>query len=177
MPPPHRIPRQLPRLRSPFARAVVPVAAGIGFFALLFGVTWLIAVAVSGDEEGIRIGDQEFTVGRADFTVQRIVEHGPLLFADLKGTQGEQAVILDHDPDAIDVEGWMLYFAYRADRGPGCLVEIDTETEQLEDCDGMPVTVTELQPAAPDAIVVVELTKRPVVKIRFAAAQPPTSTT
>ena len=155
----------------------MPVVAGLGFFALLFGVTWLIAVAVSGNEEGIRIGDKEFTVGRADFTAQRIVENGPLLFADLKGTDGAQAVVLDHDPAALDVEGWSLYFAYRADRGPTCLVEIDTETEQLKDCDGAVVTVADLEPAAPDAVVVVELGNRPVVKIRFTAAQPVTTTT
>lgn len=154
----------------------MPVVAGLVFFALLFGVTWLIAVALSGDEEGIRIGDKEFTVGRADLTAQRIVENGPLLFADLKGTSGARAVVLDHDQTALDVEGWSLYFAYRADRGPSCLVEVDTETEQLKDCDGTVVTVADLEPAAPDAAVVVELGNRPVVKIRFTAAQPTTTT-
>ena len=177
MPPPRQIPRQTPRLRSPVARAVVPVVAGIAFFGLLAGITWLIALAVSGNEQGINIGDKEFTVGRADFTVTRIVEHGPLLFADLKGTAGAQAIVLDHDPKALDTEGWTLYFAYRADRGPGCLVEVDTTTERLKDCDGSVVTVADLEPAEPDAKVVVELGKRPVVKVRFAAAQPVPTTT
>src|SRR6187551_2358431 len=90
-----------PRLRSPFARAVVPVLGGIAFFAAMFGIVWLIAVAVSGNGENVKIGDTEFDVARVDYTVQRIERDGPLLFPDLKGTQGEQAVFLDHDPNAI----------------------------------------------------------------------------
>jgi hypothetical protein len=176
MRPTGQIPRQLPRLRSPFARAVVPVVAGIGFFALLFGVTWLIAQAVSGNNQGIRIGDREFFVGRADIAVSRIAEHGPLLFADLKGTQGERAIVVDHDAEAVDVEGWSVYFAYRADTGPSCLASISTDTQQLQDCGGRAITVHDLQPAEPDAVVVVELGKRPVVKVRFAAAVPTTTT-
>jgi hypothetical protein len=149
----------------------VPVAAGIGFFALLFGVTWLIAAAISDNEEGIRIGDTEVTLGRVDHTVQRIAQYGPLLLPDLRGTAGEQALVLDHDPAALDVEGWSLHFAYRADRGPSCLVEVDRATERLVDCDGNPVTTAELAPAAPAAVVVIETGSRPQLKIRFAAAQ------
>lgn len=159
------------------ARAVVPVLGGIGFFVALFGITWLIAVAISGKGEDVRLGDREFVVGRVDRTVQRIDQYGPLLFADLKGTAGEQAVVLDHDPNALDVEGWTLWFAYRADRGPDCLVQIDQATQRLRDCDGNPVVVTDLEPAEPEATVVVELGKQPQVKIRFAAAQVPGDTT
>lgn len=155
----------------------MPVAAGLLFFAALFGITYLIAVVVSGNGEAVRIGSKEFTVGRADIAVQRIEEHGPLLFADLKGVAGEQAIVIDHDATALDVEGWSVYFAYRADRGPSCLVSIDESTEALQDCDGRSITVADLQRAEPDAVVVVELGKRPVVKVRFAAAQPDAVTT
>ena len=176
MEPKRRIPRQVPRLRSPLARAVVPVAAGIAFFAALFGITYGIAALVSGNGEGIKLGDREFAIGRVDIAAARIVKHGPLLYADLKGTQGEQAIVVDHDPNAIDTEGWSVYFAYRADRGPSCLISVDKDTQALEDCDGKPVTVADLKRAEPTAEAVVEVSKRPTVKIRFAAAQVPATT-
>jgi hypothetical protein len=174
MAPPPRTQRT-PRLRSPLARAVVPVLGGIVFLAALFGVVWLISAAVSGDGEGVRIGDTTFDVGRVDYTVQRIERDGPLLFPDLKGTRGERAIFLDHDPNAVDIEGWHLYFAYRADTGPSCLVEVDTRTRELKDCNGTVVTVADLEPAEPEARVVIEGGKQPRVTIQFAAAQVDTS--
>jgi hypothetical protein len=165
------LPRQLPRLRSPLARAVVPIVAGLVFFALLFGVTWLIAVAISGDEEGIRIGDREFTVGRVDIVAQRIRERGPILYADLKGTEGARAIVIDHDPNAADTEGWHVYFAYPAAVGPACLVSVDRDSGGLVDCDGRAIAVNELAPGPPAAEAVVEHGDRPVVKVRFEAAQ------
>lgn len=168
-------PGRQPRLRSPLARAVVPVAAGIAFFAALFGVTYLIARVISNNTEGIKIGDKQFTIGRVDIAARRIKEQGPQLYADLKGTKGEQAIVVDHDNSAIDTEGWHVYFAYRADRGPTCLVSIDPSTKRLQDCEGAPITVADLEPAEPTAEAVVEMGKRPVVKVRFAAAQSPTT--
>jgi hypothetical protein len=181
MAPDRRTPRRdlvrTPRFRSPVARAVVPVFGGILFFAALFGITYLIAVLVSDDTEGIRIGDKQFTIGRADIAAERIRRYGPLLYADLKGTEGEQAIVVDHNENSPDTEGWSVYFAYRSDRGPSCLVSVNQETQRLQDCDGAPVSVDELEPAAPDAEVVVELGNKPVVKVRFAAALPPTTVT
>lgn len=178
---PRRTPRrpanQPPRLKSPFARAVVPVAAGIVFFAALFGITYLVAVLVSGNGQSVKLGDKEFTIGRVDIAAARIAKYGPLLYADLKGTEGEQAIVVDHDPKFPDTEGWAVYFAYRADRGPSCLISINQETEALQDCDARPATVADLQRAEPTAEVVVEMSKRPVVKVRFAAAQVAETTT
>ena len=165
------------RLKSPLARAVVPVAAGILFFAALFGVTYLIAVLMSNKGENLRLGDKEFLVGRVDIAAARIAKYGPLLYADLKGTAGEQAIVVDHDPKQADTEGWTVYFAYPASRGPSCLVSVNQATQALQDCDGKPITVADLQPAAPEAEAVVEMSKRPTVKVRFAAAQAATTTT
>ena len=36
-----------PRLRSPLARAVVPVVGGIAFFALFFAGLWLAAIVIN----------------------------------------------------------------------------------------------------------------------------------
>jgi len=177
MEPKRRIPRQLPRLRTPLARAVVPVVAGILFFAALGGITYGIAALLSGNGEGIRLGDREFVIGRVDIAAARIVRHGPLLYADLRGTDGKQAIVVDHDPNLPDTEGWAVYFAYRADRGPACLISVSEATQALQDCNGTTVTVADLRRAEPVAEVVVEMTKRPTVKIRFAAALPTTTTT
>jgi len=160
-----------PRLKTPFARAVVPVVAGILFFAALFGITYLVAVLVSGKGESVKLGDKEFTIGRVDIAAARIQKYGPLLYADLKGTEGEQAIVVDHDPNLPDTEGWAVYFAYRADRGPSCLISINQDTQALQDCDGRAITVADLQRAEPTAEVVVEMGKKPTVKVRFAAAQ------
>jgi hypothetical protein len=85
--------------------------------------------------------------------------------------------VVDHDPKANDSEGWSVYFAYRADRGPSCLISVDKKTQVLEDCEGQAITVADLKRAEPTAEVVVEVSKRPIVKVRFAAAQPVATTT
>lgn len=178
---PRRTPRRPtgrpPRLKSPVARAVVPVAAGILFFAALFGITYLVAVLVSGNGQSVKLGDKEFTIGRVDIAAARIQKYGPLLYADLKGTEGEQAIVVDHDPKSPDTEGWAVYFAYRADSGPSCLISINKDTQALQDCFGEPITVADLQRAEPTAAVIVEMGKRPTVKVRFAAAQVAETTT
>lgn len=168
---PRRTAARAPRLKSPVARAVVPVAAGILFFAALFGITYLIAALVSGKGESVKLGDNEFTIGRVDIAAARIQKYGPLLYADLKGTRGERAIVVDHDASFPDTEGWAVYFAYRADSGPSCLISINQQTEALQDCFGGPVTVADLQRAEPTAEVVVEMGNKPTVKVRFAAAQ------
>jgi hypothetical protein len=170
-------PRPGPRLRSPLARAIVPVAAGLAFFAALFGVTYLIARVASHNTSSLKLGAREFTIGRVDIAVARIVKHGPLLYADLKGTVGAQAIVIDHDPNAIDTQGWSVYFAYLAARGPSCLASIDPVTQHLQDCQGHPIGVGDLAPGAPAAQAVVSGGKYPVVSVVFAAAQPSASTT
>ena len=115
------------------------------FFAALFAVTYLIAVLMSNKGENLRLGDKEFLVGRVDIAAARIAKYGPLLYADLKGTAGEQAIVVDHDPKQADTEGWTVYFAYPASRGPSCLVSVNQATQALQDCDGKPITVADLQ--------------------------------
>ena len=93
------------------ARAVVPVVAGILFFAALGGITYGIAVLVSHNTQGIKIGSKEFLIGRVDIAVARIEAHGPLLYADLKGTQGEQAIVRLHfsaPPEAPTTRGFAV---------------------------------------------------------------------
>ncbi len=63
---------QLPELRTPFSRAVVPVLAGLAFFAVLGLVLWGAAAWVSDNGERVRLGDTRFEVGRIDLVVDSI---------------------------------------------------------------------------------------------------------
>jgi hypothetical protein len=113
----------LPTLRSPVARAVVPVLAGMAFIALLFGILWLAAVILSrnADDLDVRLGDEVFEVGRIDRLANEIEERGPLLFPGLVGPAGERPVGLDHTGDN-DVEGWRVFHLQPAGAPAGCLV-------------------------------------------------------
>jgi hypothetical protein len=130
--------REEPRLRSPLARAVVPVLAGIAALAGLFGLLWIIAVVVThnADDSDARVGADVFEVGRVDRLADSVERNGPILFPNLIGPAGERPVGLDHD-GATDFEGWRVFSLVPAGNAPDCLVEIDRTTKELVDCDGI----------------------------------------
>jgi hypothetical protein len=146
----------LPTLRSPVARAVVPVVAGMMFIALLFGILWLAAVILSrnADDLDVRLGDDVFEVGRVDRLADEIEQRGPLLFPGLVGPAGERPVGLDH-AGGNDAEGWRVFDLRPAGAPAGCLVTQDEATGALADCDGRTVDAADL-PAAGDVIVVID---------------------
>jgi hypothetical protein len=146
----------LPTLRSPVARAVVPVVAGMAFIALLFGILWLAAVVLSrnADDLDVRLGDDVFEVGRVDRLADEIAERGPLLFPGLVGPAGERPVGLDH-AGSTDTEGWRVFSLRPPGTPPGCLVTQDEATGALADCDGRPIATADL-PAAEDVVVVID---------------------
>ena len=112
----------MPRLRSPLARAVVPVLGGIAFFALFFLGLWVAATIINdrADPSSV-IANKVFEVGKVDTIAKSVAEDGPLLFPDLKSPDGVRSIVLDHtgqDP----ASGWQLYYGYPADRDATCLV-------------------------------------------------------
>ena len=143
-----------PRLRSPVARAVVPVTAGLAVLALLFGFLWLIAVVVTrnADEADRRIGADVFEVGRVDRLADSVERNGPILLPNLSGPAGERPVGLVHD-GATDFEGWRVFSLRPAGNAPDCLVSLERSTKQLMDCAGEEFTPDQL----PDAERVVVL--------------------
>ena len=143
-----------PRLRSPVARAVVPVLAGVAVLALLFGFLWLIAAVVTrnADEADRRIGADVFEVGRVDRLADSVERNGPILFPNLSGPAGERPVGLFHD-GATDFEGWRVFSLRPSGNAADCLVSVDRETKQLLDCAGEEFTPDQL----PDAERVVVL--------------------
>jgi hypothetical protein len=135
---------QRPQLRSPLARAVVPVAGGLVFFALLFGIIWLAALWISGNGERVtNLGDRTFQVGNVERVAAQIVEGGPVLYPDLRDPNGTRAIVLDHQGD-IPALGWRVFYAYPADRDANCLAEQIEGTRTFVDCDGRRLDVESL---------------------------------
>jgi hypothetical protein len=145
-----------PRLRSPFARAVVPVLGGIVVLALIFGVMWAIAAFRSGGENELteRLAPSTFRVGRIDSVAEEIAEEGPIVFANL-ALDVERPLVLDHAGDD-PARGWFVYYAYPEDRDPRCAVEQVEGSAEFVDCDGRTIDVTALAPPVGVHPVVVE---------------------
>jgi hypothetical protein len=144
-----------PRLRSPLARAVVPVLAGLAVIAALFGILWLIAVVVTrgADEHNRRVGADVFEVGRVDRLADSVAKNGPILFPNLAGPAGQRPVGLDHER-TTDFDGWRVFSLRPAGNGPDCLVSLDRATKELGDCNGQVYAVADLPPAERVEIVI-----------------------
>ncbi|MFT3852592.1 MAG: hypothetical protein QM733_07640 [Ilumatobacteraceae bacterium] len=138
------MPLRMPELRTPFTRAVVPVAAGIGLFAGLGLVLWLIAAAISGgSQRGGTLTSDTFSPGSARNYAAIIAADGPLIFPDLLGTDGDRTIVLDHtgtDP----LQNWRIYLAHPADRPLSCKVTQMHHTRSFTDCEGRTIDVAEL---------------------------------
>ena len=146
-----------PRLRSPLARAVAPVAAGIVFFGLLFLALWGAAALISRNPERItNLGDRIFRVGSVDYASDTVKESGPVLYPDLRDPDGTRSIVLDHQGDD-PATGWRVFYAYPADRDESCIAEQVEGTSTFTDCEGRTLKVDEL--AAPTDV-------RPLVENR-----------
>jgi len=141
-----------PQLRSPFARAVVPVLAGIGFFALFGLALWGVAALMSDSEASQDFSGDFQEMGRTDAFADAIAVNGPIILPDLIGD--DRHIVLDHtgaDPQF----GWAIYAAYPADRDPTCIIEQIESTRQFIDCEGRTIEVEDLaQPPAGVAPIV-----------------------
>ena len=143
-----------PRLRSPLARAVVPVLGGIVFFVVFFAGLWVVAGTINNSADpNDKIANKVFEVGKVDAMARAVAQDGPLLFPDLKSPDGVRSIVLDHtgnDP----ARGWRVYYGYPADRDSSCLVTHTPGTREFIDCDDRTLTVDNLTlPAAVRPIV------------------------
>jgi hypothetical protein len=144
-------------LRSPLARALVPVLGGFAFFAALFAVTWFFAdVATDRARTDTNPRSGTFVVGNVEDIAESIAEAGPILYPDLRDATGTRSIVIEHfgeDP----AKGWQVYYAYPADRDATCLVTQIADTHRFLDCDGRTLEVEQLAP--PDDV-------RPIVENR-----------
>lgn len=138
---------KFPEMRTPFARAVVPVAAGIGFFVVLGFVLWGVAAYIADKGPDVNLGRSEFTVGRVDQVSDAVSKNGPLLFQGLKGDQADRSLIVDHQ-GGNDLEGWAIYQAIPKDKPDTCFVSQQPKTRIFTDCDGRVVSVADLRLAS-----------------------------
>ncbi|MGE0139306.1 MAG: hypothetical protein AB7R77_15930 [Ilumatobacteraceae bacterium] len=141
----------MPSLRRPtstLGRAVLPVAGGIGFFALLGLATWGIAALLSRNPEQVneRLARTTFEVGNTERVAEIISAEGPLMFQGLVGDEADDSVVLDHTGQSVNT-GWVIYYAHPADRPETCKVTQVVGTRQFTDCDGRTIGVEQL--AAP----------------------------
>jgi hypothetical protein len=145
------------KLRSPFARAVVPVLAGILALAVIGLITWGIAVWISrGDSVASeRLAPSTFKVGSTQNAARIVAEQGPILFPGLNTTTGERTIVLDHVGDD-PAKGWQIYFAYPAGGDPSCAVVQIVGSRRFTDCKGNELDVTELAPPPAGVNPVVE---------------------
>ena len=135
-----------PRLRSPLARAVIPVLGGMAFFAAFFLGLWVVAnVITDRAEPGDEIGSTIFEVGPVDSLAEAVAEDGPLLFPDLKSPDGVRSIVLDHN-GSDPAKGWQVYYGYPADRDATCLVTHERGSDTFTDCEGRTLNVSQLAP-------------------------------
>lgn len=154
-----------PRLRSPLARALVPVVGGVAFFAVFFGGLWVVATVINDRAEpGTRIAEAVFEVGPVETIAEAVAEDGPLLFPDLRSPDGVRSIVLDHSGDDPAV-GWQVYYGYPADRDASCLVEHVRGTRDFTDCEGRTLDTARLAPPG-DVRPIVENRKTLYVDLR-----------
>ncbi len=170
---PVRSPR-LPELRSPLARAVVPVIAGVFFFGVLGIVLWGVAAWLADSGTSVRLGDPTFEISRIDKLADSIERSGPQLYPDLKDPTGGRSVVVDHQ-GGDDSAGWVVYRPFPFDRpGETCLATQTPRTSKFVDCEGRVLDVSQLQPAQD---VRTSLKDGRVLVLAFAGAQSSAATT
>ena len=160
-----------PELRSPLARATLPVLGGAALLALIALFTWAMAAYISGGggEGSERLAPSTFTVGNVEQLAETVAEHGPLLFPELGTAIGTRSIVVDHGGGS-PTDNWRVYWAYPADRDPSCVVTQVPDTATFVDCDDRRIDVSQLSP--PDAGVFPSVVDRKtlVIDLRGAAA-------
>lgn len=132
------------RLRSPLARAVVPVVTGIVFIGLLFLGLWGAAAVISRHPERVtNLGDQTFRVGRVDQVAESVHDNGPVLYPDLRDPSGKRSIVLDHQGNQPAI-GWRVFYAWPADRDATCIAKQVEKTSTFTDCEGRRVDIENL---------------------------------
>jgi len=129
-----------PRLRTPLARATVPVLAGIAFFGVLALFLWGVASYISNNGDEATLAPATADIGRTTTYADIIAEDGPIILPDLLRASGKRTIVLDHTGDDPQ-QNWHIYLAYPADRDVTCKVEQIRLTRNFTDCEGRTITV------------------------------------
>lgn len=158
-------PQRPVRLKSTWARAVVPVAAGLAFLTMIGLATWGVAAWISRDgaEPTERLAPTTLPLGSVQERADDVAENGPIILPGLNTTTGERTLVVDHQGDD-PTRGWRIYYAYPIDR-PDCPVEQVVGTRTFLDCDGATIAVEDLAPPASGVNPVVEEQRRLIIDL------------
>jgi hypothetical protein len=158
-----------PQLRSTFARAVVPVAGGLGFFAILGLALWGVAavIAHNTDQTSNRLAPTVQELGSRARLAPTVDKQGPIVLQDLIGT--DTHVVLEHEVGQDADNGWFLYLAHPADRTAACNIEVVKGTHTFKDCEGRTLRPDQLATVPngmgpvinPDGTLTLDLTPTP----------------
>ena len=130
---------------SPISRAIMPIVGGIAGFALLFGVTWILAsTSTKNRQSRPQTIPQTFEIGEVKDVAKSITQDGPILYPDLRDATGKRSIVIDHT-GTNPAKGWQVYYAYPADRTETCLVEHLKKSREFKDCEGRTLTVDQLK--------------------------------
>ena len=114
---------------------MLPIAAGVVFFAVLGGALWLIAALVSSGKAELKIGKDVFDVLRYEPLAKDVDANGPRLYPSLIGAD-ESYLYVQHigtDPE----KGWFAFRATQAGQPNKCTVVWKPVDKVFADpCDG-----------------------------------------
>ena len=115
----------MPELRSPFARAVLPVLGGVACMALIGVFTWAIAAYISrgGAEGSERLAPSTFTIGNVENLSRRDRRERSAATSRSSARRSARGRSWSTTTAAIATDGWRVYWAYPADRPATCVVE------------------------------------------------------
>lgn len=121
-----------PQLRSTFARAVVPVLAGIVFILIVGLLLWGVAAltANNSDDTTANLAPAFQEMGNSEWVAGHIADGGPIILQDLIGS--DRNIVLDHTA----ADGFQIYLAHPADRDASCQIVQVQRTRRFTDCDG-----------------------------------------
>ena len=167
----------LVELKSPVARAVVPVLAGAALLGVIALFTWGMAAWISsgGGQGSERLAPSTFPVGPVESLSKTVERDGPLFFPELGTAIGTSSIVIDHTGDD-PADGWRVYWAYPADRAATCIAEQVPGTANFVDCDGRTIDVSQLSPPDPGVFPIVEDHKTLVIDVRGATLATTTTT-
>ena len=124
---------RLPTLKSPVARAVAPVVAGIVAFALIGLALWGVSLVVSrnsGVKVNTALAGRYFKPGGAERLSRLIEKDGPLLFPSLVGDAGRKPIGIGHVGDD-PLKGWRVYSLVPPGSPADCILALDQSTREL----------------------------------------------